>query len=198
MAKIFHRKARKDYPDQGIEKGDMYYTAKIKTGPRSSRVLRSKTPLRPSQMTTSPFKSGYHAMMEAWEADKEPDESTIRDAAEACRELAEAASESYENMPEGLQQGDTGQMLETRRDECESKADDLEGFADEYESLEVPEEPDAMDEPTGDENSNPAGWEAYEEWQSLHDDYQTLLAEYDEEKQRITAEAGDLIGDMPE
>lgn len=34
MARVHHRKAAKDYPQQGIAKGDMYYYVKIKTGPR--------------------------------------------------------------------------------------------------------------------------------------------------------------------
>lgn len=198
MARIHHRKARKDYPAHGIVKGDMYYTAKIKTGPRSSRVLRSKTPLRQSQMTTSPFKSGYFAMQEAWEDDKTPDQETIRAAGETCRELAEAANESYENMPESLQEGDTGQMLYERAEQCESKADDLEQLADEYEGLEEPTEPESMDEPEGDEDSNPEAWAKFEEWMSEQDDYQTALSEYSDEQERIIAEAADLIGDMPE
>jgi len=45
MAKTFHRKAAKDYPNEGISKGDMYWYAKIKTGQRSSRVIRSLTPI---------------------------------------------------------------------------------------------------------------------------------------------------------
>ena len=93
MARIHYRKARKDYPEHGIAKGDMYYTAQIKTGPRSSRVLRSLTPLKPSQLTTSPFKQGFYAVQEEWESNETQDHETIRSAASAIRELAEAANE---------------------------------------------------------------------------------------------------------
>ena len=55
MARVHHRKAAKDYPDHGIAKGDLYYYTKIKTGPRSSRVLRSKEPFKRSQLTSSEF-----------------------------------------------------------------------------------------------------------------------------------------------
>ena len=44
MARVTRRKAAKDYPDAGINKGDLYYYAKIKTGPRTSRTLRSIKP----------------------------------------------------------------------------------------------------------------------------------------------------------
>ncbi len=59
MAKVHHRKARKDYPDNGVKKGDMYYYVSIKTGPRSSRVMRQLTPFKRSQLTSSAF---YGAM----------------------------------------------------------------------------------------------------------------------------------------
>jgi len=197
MARIHHRKARKDYPEHGIKKGDMYYTAQIKTGPRSSRVLRSLKPLKASQMTTSPFRQDYYAMQEAWDSTEAHTAEDIRSAAEVCRELSEQASESFENMPESLQQADTGQMLENRRDECESKADDLDGFADEFEGLEEPEEPDEFedtDEPGMDHTYD----ERMAEWQELHDDYATAMAELSEEQERIIGEAAELIGDMPE
>lgn len=180
MAKIFHRKARKDYPEHGIKKGDMYYTAQIKTGPRSSRVLRSLKPLRDSQLTTSPFKSGYYAAQESWDDNKERDESTIRDIAETIRELGTEAQESFDNMPEGLQQGDTGQMLQERAEQCETKADELESLADEYETLEEPQEPDDGEDE-----------DAFEEFSEAQGEYET-------ERERIMEEAGELIGDMPE
>ena len=37
MARQTQRRARKDYPDHGISKGDLYWYAAIKTGPRSRR-----------------------------------------------------------------------------------------------------------------------------------------------------------------
>lgn len=207
MARVYHRKARKDYPASGIEKGDMYYYTKIKTGPRSSRVMRSKTPFKPSQLTTSPFKSGWYAVQEAWEAG-DKDAEAIRAAGEALQEIADAATESFENMPEGLQQGETGQMLENRASETENAASELEGLADELEGL---EEPDDVD----DEAFDPSDWaqetstmdpedvgeflsekeqeheDRINEQQEAHDEYQTELA-------RIVEEAEGYIGEMPE
>jgi len=197
MPRVHYRKARKDYGNHGIEKGDMYYYTKIKTGPRSSRVMRQLEPFKQSQLTTSPFKSGWFGIEEGWDA-SDKDAEAMRAAAEAMRELGEEANNSYENMPEGLQEGDTGQLLYARAEGCESGADELEGFADEWEGLEEPEEPDEMEEPEGDEESNPEAWEAFNEWMSEQDDYQTALAEYEQEQESLRDQAQDIINAMPE
>lgn len=173
MPRVHHRKARKDYPDHGIAKGDMYYTAKIKLQ-RGNRVVRSLKPLRPSQLTNSPFKSGYFAAQEEWDTSSKKAEDA-RGLAEALADLANECQESFENMPEGLQQGDTGQMLENRASECESKQGDIEGFADELECLVEPDFDRHDAEPDN-----------------------TLWDDYDEENERIQQEIDDLIGDMPE
>lgn len=110
MARVELRKAAKAYPEQGIAKGDSYYFAQIKTGPRSSRTIRSKNPIPRSQLTTSSFKSqlydiednGFGSVSEAQD---------LRDVAERVRELGQEAQDSFDNMPEGLQQGDTKDSL---------------------------------------------------------------------------------------
>lgn len=176
MPRVKYQKARKDYPDQGIKKGDMYYYTKRKTGPRSSLVMRSLKPFKASQLTGSPFMAGWYAASEAWgESGKEPQD--IRDAAEAIRDLGSEAQESFDNMPEGLQQGETGERLENRASEAESRADELEQLAEEMEGLDEPEE--VSDE------------EADDDWQESCDEYETELA-------RIREEVEDLLGDMPE
>lgn len=133
MARVEHRKARKAYPQQGIEAGDMYYFAQIKTGPRSSRTIRSKNPIPRSQLTTSSFKSQLYDIEDnSFDGIETADE--LRDVAEQVRALGEEAQESFDNMPEGLQQGDTGQLLEERVNGCDSWASDIESAADELES----------------------------------------------------------------
>lgn len=139
MPRVEKRKAAKDYPAQGIKKGDEYYYTKLRLQ-RGGIVKRSLTPFKPSQLTNSPFKSGWLAAQEAWgDSAKQPED--MRAAAEAIREIGEECREGFDNMPEGLQQGETGQMLECRADEAERIADELESLADEYEGLEEPEEP---------------------------------------------------------
>ena len=178
MPRLQHRKAAKDYPDAGISKGDMYYYVKIKTGPRSSRTIRSVARPKPSQLTSSPFKSGWYGMEESLPVTL--DAENIKAAADIIRELGQAAAESFENMPEGLQQGDTGQLLEARRDECEQVADQLDTLADELYDLEEPEEP-------ADPDSEDAALE-----------YETAQQEFDSDYERITSEARELTGEMPE
>ena len=134
MPRVYHRKARKDYPQQGIKKGDMYYTADIKTGPRSGRTLRSLTPLKPSQLTVSEFKSGWLGAEESLEGNFSAED--LRSAAERIGEIGEQARDSYDNMPESLQYSQTGEMLEERSSRCEEVKGELEQIADSMEDIE--------------------------------------------------------------
>lgn len=195
MAKIFNRKARKDYPKHGIKKGDMYYTASIKTGPRSSRTLRSLTPLKPSQMTSSPWKQAWFGASETLDECTDPE--TIREVAATIREVAEEAEASFGNMPEGLQMGDTGQMLENRASEGQERADSLDAIADELEGLEDPGDwnpDDWSDELDGLEDPEDKAEFLIEK----EEEHETEKAAYEAEDERLCGEAKDLAGDMPE
>ena len=191
MAKVEVRKARKDYPREGIKAGETYYYTKLKLQ-RGGQVKRSKTPFKPSQLTNSPFKSGWLAVQEAWE-ESGKDGEAIRAAAEALTSLGEDTRGSFDNMPEGLQQGDTGQQLEARADACENAASELESLADEFEGLTEPDEEPVRDTPTDEdgEDEDESFQEAYDEWETAKD-------EYESEVSRIADEADGLIGDMPE
>lgn len=132
MARVKYQKAAKDYPANGIAKGDMYYYVKIKTGPYTSRVMRSKTPFKRSALTSSDFLSQLYD----WE-DALSDLGSMDDAqqfADDIRALGEEQRERFDNMPEGLQQGDSGQMLEQRADACEAAADEIEEIINEWEA----------------------------------------------------------------
>lgn len=128
MARVHHRRANKDYPEAGIQKGEMYYYAKIKTGPYSSRTIRQKAPIKPSQLTSSEYLSRLYELQE--QMNGLDDLEAAREIAESLRELGEEQREKFDNMPEGLQQGDTGQMLEERAEACESAADEIETLID--------------------------------------------------------------------
>ena len=169
MPKVEVRKARKDYPNSGIKAGDTYYYTKLKLQ-RGGQIKRSLKPFKPSQLTNSPFKSGWLAVQEDWDAG-DKDAEAIRAAAEAMTSLGEEARGSFDNMPEGLQQGETGQLLETRADSCDDAAATLDALADELEALEKPgEEPVDLD---------------YD-------------LEYDSEIERIQGEVDAAMEDMPE
>lgn len=207
MPRVHVRKAAKDYPREGIKKGDTYFYTKLKLQ-RGGIEKRSLKPFKPSELTTSPFKGGYLAVQEGWDA-SEKTVDDLRAAAEAIRDLGTEAQGSFDNMPEGLQQGDTGQMLEARASACEEKAGELDSLADELEGLEDPAddwtEPEEPVEPLDDlENSD-----EYEALKATYDELvearDTLISEHDEavseyesEVERITSEADGLTSDMPE
>lgn len=124
MAKVHHRRANKAYPQAGIEKGDMYYFAQIKTGPRSSRTIRQKTPIKPSQMTSSEYLQSVFAIQEGAESYSSLDD--YEGVPDGLRGIAEREREKFENMPGSLQQSDTGQLLEERASSCDEIADRIE------------------------------------------------------------------------
>lgn len=161
MARIHTRKAAKDYPAHGIKKGDTYYYVQIKTGPRSSRTIRSLTRPKRWELTSSDFyrqlwpieDEGFDAVSEA---------SDLHDIAEQLRDLGSEQQDKFDNMPDGLQQGDTGQLVEQRAQQCEEWADAIEQTANDLETK-LSEFDDAL-EP----------WAAYraamEEWDDLPTD----------------------------
>lgn len=195
MPKVEKRVARKAYEREGIKPGDTYYYTKIKLQ-RGGLVMRSLTPFKQSQLTQSPFKSGWLAMQEAWEeSDKGAD--AIQEAANAIRSLGEDAQGAFDNMPEGLQQGDTGQMLEARATACNEAADTLDGLSSEMADLDMPEDFDE-EEPPEDDPDDDDGDSTYGGWEERRDEHETAVSEYESEIERITDEADGLIGDMPE
>lgn len=134
MAKVEHIKAAaKDYPEDGIKKGEPYYKWALFRGP----VRRSKTPPRQSQLTQSEFYSTLYAIQEDM-GDLEPKtlaelKADIEGIKERIETLRDDTQEKLDNMPEGLQQGDTGQMLSER-------VDAMENWLSEIDNLDIPEE----------------------------------------------------------
>lgn len=134
---VFVKKAAKDYPDQGIKKGESYWWWKFRFGGKHY----SKTAPRASQLTQSNFYSTVYGVQESLEdANKgeqgltaEDVKTAIEDAANDLEGLQEETQGSLDNMPEGLQQGDTGQMLEERVGQLGEAVDALN-------SIDVPEE----------------------------------------------------------
>lgn len=205
MPRVTQRKARKDYPESGIKKGDLYYYTSLKLQ-RGGIVKRSLTMFKQSQLTNSPFKSAWYAAQESWDAG-DKGASAMQETAEAFREIANEARESFDNMPEGLQQGDTGQMLENRAEEGVRIADELDDLASEMENLTEPTEPTETFDPSefAEDMSGMDPEDAAEflsDREAEHDealsDYQGEVDEYESEKQRITDEADELAGEMPE
>lgn len=199
MPRVETRTARKDYPQDGIKKGDTYYYTKLKLQ-RGGIVKRSLKPFKASQLTTSPFKGGFLAAGEAFEASDKSAEA-MREAAEAIRSLAEEAQSSYDNLPEGFQMGDMGQMLENRVSECEGIADDLEDFAQQLDDLEEPTEPKAPEGGEPDDDEDPdflAKTDAWETYQDELSEYEDAQQAYEDEIENIVSEAESRLGEMPD
>ena len=169
MARVQHRKAAKDYPAQGIAKGDMYYYVKIKTGPRTSREMRSKTPFKRSALT----QSDYLSQLYDWEDGKAEisDMESAQQFADDIRALGEEQGEKFDNMPEGLQQGDSGQMLEARRDACEQAATEIEEIISEWEDAKSTWEEEIETYKT-ELAAHEASQEAFDEWEDLDEEEQ--------------------------
>lgn len=140
MAKPVQKTAAKDYPEQGIKKGDRYWYVALKLQ-RGGIVKRSLKPFKRSQLTTSE----YFQQLYDWEDSKAEiaDMDDAQQFADDIRALGEEQQEKFDNMPEGLQQGDTGQMLEARANACEAAADEIEEIISEWESAKDEDDFDA-------------------------------------------------------
>lgn len=159
MPRVHHvKKARKANKQYDIKKGDEYWWAAFKTGPRSGFKRCWKKPPRPSQLTLSEFYSTVLGHQEAID-DSAATATTVdgvhslgsdmESAAEEIRQLGDDQEEKLNNMPEGLQQGSTGELLQSRADECQTLADELEQAGSELSSFEF--EPEEGSEETEEE-----------------------------------------------
>lgn len=130
MAKVHAvKKARKDYPEAGIKRGDTYYWWQF----LHSAPTRSKSYPKQSQLTRSAHKSEAYSIVEEIEMFSTGDiisngEGLVGDLVDRIRELAQQSQDSLDNMPEQLQEGDTGQLLQQRVEDMEQWADELDGI----------------------------------------------------------------------
>lgn len=126
MPKVNHVKhAQKDYPDQGIKKGEPYYWWKFRYGGKRF----SKTFPKPSQLTQSDYLSRVYEWQERAAPSEYSDlEPTIEELKGELEELRDECDEKFNNMPDALQQGDTGQLLESRRDSLDDAIGALENI----------------------------------------------------------------------
>lgn len=117
------QKARKDYPDSGISKGDTYYWWKFPYG----SVIRSLTYPKRSQLTKLPYKSQAYDIEDSLLALEDPEDlDTILDNIEA---LKDEAQDALDSMPEHLQETSTsGQTLQEYVDALEAWYNDLDSI----------------------------------------------------------------------
>lgn len=141
MPRVHSQKAAKDYPNEGIRKGDVYYKWSLRPGGRGRGMLyRSKEYPKPWQLTSSPFLQQQYQIEHAiGEVDSAED---AKELVEQIRELGEEAQGSLDNMPESLQYSPTGELLEERANACEEWASELESAIDDYENVDEEEDED--------------------------------------------------------
>lgn len=140
MPRVNHVKARKDYPEQEIKRGEMYYNWRFRF---SKFTNRSKVKPRRSQLTQSGFLSQLYDLedrVNALSSDSCVSDirSEVEGLAEEIRTLGEEQIEKRDNMPESLQDSPNGELLQERSDGCEEWADELEGI--DFDSAEEAEE----------------------------------------------------------
>jgi chromosome segregation ATPase len=135
----FVKKARKNYKDAGIKKGDSYYWWQFAYGSKQ----KSKTKPRQSQLTQSEFLGTIYDIEERLEDIKDiEDAQTEREQiVDELRTLADECEEKRSNMPEQLQDSGSGETLQNRYDSCNEFADELEAV-----DLEIEKEDDESEE----------------------------------------------------
>lgn len=151
-ARVHHVKAGKDYPDQGIKKGEMHYTWSL----FRQKAQRSKTHPRRSQLEGSEFKSRLYELVDTTLADCTCSED-LEGLAGEVRELGEEQRSKVDDLPENFQNGEQADRLNSRADELDSWADEIDSAASELGTLEDwsadrASEEDARD-PGGEEGS---------------------------------------------
>lgn len=127
MPRVKSQKANKDYPDQGIAKGDTYYKWSFRYG----GTHKSLTYPRPSQLTQSKL-SDPLAQVEAVEDMLNERDTTPAECSLAIGEAADAATATAEEYREAAEPfGGEGEHAE-RADACDEWAQALQQLADEY------------------------------------------------------------------
>lgn len=119
-------KARKDYPEEGIKKGETYYWWKFRFGGK----VMSKTYPKRSQLTRSGFFSQLYDIedrLSGIEVDKENIESDVADIVTDLENLRDECEEKRSNMPEQLQDVGSGETLQNRYDALDEMINELEG-----------------------------------------------------------------------
>lgn len=133
MVRVLTRKARKDYPQQGIKKGDTYY----KWSFFRQRPHLSKTPPTRAQLTQNENLATVYNAYDIFDGD-------VSALISSLEEARDGEQEKLDNLPEGFQQGDVGQQIQERIDTIEASISDLEELnskIEEEEGIELPPKP---------------------------------------------------------
>lgn len=117
------KKARKNYPDSKIKKGDTYYWWKFRFGGK----IKSKTYPRRSQLTQSGFLQTLYELQDNMSFDRENIEDDRDSLVGELESLRDECQDSLDNMPEHLQESSSsGELLQERIDALEEWISELE------------------------------------------------------------------------
>ena len=150
--------AQKDYPNNGIKKGDTYYWWAFRHGGK----YFSLTPPKPSQLTQSEFLGSIYGIQETIESLTTEDDdiqSQIDDIVSELETLRDEQEEKKSNMPDSLQESPTAELLQERYDNLDTM---INGFNDiNTDDWEEPDDEDVKED-LGDKDDEETQ-EAYDE-----------------------------------
>lgn len=169
----FVKKARKDYPEHGIKRGDSYWWWQFRF---SKHVYKSLKQPRKSQLTQSEHLSAIYEIEERIE-DMQPvdiDTGCIDEIIGDIETVRDTCQERLDNMPEQLQDSNSGSILQEYIEALENWQQELEGV-----DLYI------------DEDSLQS--EAENEWEDEHREDEIQLAEDDKQRLNEIAEIKDRL-----
>jgi hypothetical protein len=135
------KKARKDYPNFGIKKGDTYYHWSFKMGPK----MMSKTYPKRSQLTRSDFLSQLYDLEDEigsrFEGIDNPDDisGVLDDLKSDIESLRDSEQDKLDSLPEQFQEAGPGEIINERIEALENWISELEG-------IDIPSEDDVLEE----------------------------------------------------
>lgn len=142
MPRVHTKKARKDYPSEGIKKGDTYFSWSFRYGGKH----KSLTPPRPSQLTQSKMSAALAAaegLEDSIKSATTPQDlvDALNQAAEEIKAVAEDYEDSLGNMP--TQEGEIAEAMQEKIDGLTEWGDQLESDASDVEAIDGFEEFDS-------------------------------------------------------
>ncbi len=128
MPRVFEQKAGKDYPDQGIKKGDTYYKWSFRYGGTHKSLKRP----RPSQLTQSKHSTVYACLenIEDMVADSECTLADFVDCLESSADDVRGVGEEYTEADEAM--GGHQGVNSERAEACEELSERMQELAQEF------------------------------------------------------------------
>ena len=200
MPRVFTATAAKDYPNQGIQKGDQYfYWTPYREGKR-----RSKNRPSPSQVESNATRAAYLSLRE--DAENSLDSALtvgdivalLEDASSDAQSIVDELREKASNIEEGF-----GHETEQSA-QFNEQADDVEGWISDLGNVDRPDEPE--EEPTKPERKDFPDGEigdtdfdgALVNYEDNHAEWQEAVDGLEDTVEDFRSEASTALGDAPD